>query len=122
MIRENYFCVHHKNRGKHNQRFELLFFQLKFTLWHIKLNMYISKIEFSSHKQYLFGRLYCRNGKKTQTKVRHKFFCFVQIETTHKPSKVAAGKNSFFSVYVIDKTCFDECFLFHVITRGHYFL
>ena len=29
---------------------------------------------------------------------------------------------SFSSVYIIDKTCFDECFLFHVITGRHYFL
>ena len=29
---------------------------------------------------------------------------------THKPSKAAAVKKFFSSVYVIDATCFDECF------------
>ena len=28
----------------------------------------------------------------------------------------------FSSVYVIYTTCFDECFLFHVMTERHYFL
>ena len=41
---------------------------------------------------------------------------------SHKPLKVAAAKKSFPNVYIIDWTCFDECFLFHVITRRHYFL
>ena len=46
----------------------------------------------------------------------HTFCYFVGKETTHKPLKVAAAKNFFFSGHVIAKTCFDECFLFHVIT------
>ena len=40
---------------------------------------------------------------------------------THKPSKVAAAKNVFSSVHVIDATCFNECFWFHVITWRRYF-
>ena len=56
-----------------------------------------------------------------QTKVHFKFCYSVRIETTHKPIKVAAAKNNFSSVYVIDATCFDECFLFHVIAGSHYF-
>ena len=43
------------------------FFQNKFTLWHIRLNIYIWKTQFSSHKHYLFGLLFSRNGKKTHT-------------------------------------------------------
>ena len=58
----------------------------------------------------------------TQTKVYYKPFYFVWKETSHKPLKVAAEKKSFPSVYIIDKTCFDECFLFHVITGRYYFL
>ena len=38
-----------------------------------------------------------------------------------KPLKVAAGKTLFSSVYVIGTTCFDECFLFNVITEISYF-
>ena len=46
----------------------------------------------------------------------------VSKEASHKPLKVAATKKSFPSVCTIDTTCFDECFLFHVITGRHYFL
>ena len=42
--------------------------------------------------------------------------------TSHKPLKVATAKKSFPSVYMINTTCFDECFLFHVLTGRHYFL
>ena len=28
MMTANYFCVRHKNRGKHNQHFELLYFMI----------------------------------------------------------------------------------------------
>ena len=48
-------------------------------------------------------------------------FYFLRIETTHNLSKVAAAKKVLSTVYVIDTTCFNECFLFHVITRRHYF-
>ena len=44
-----------------------------------------------------------------QTKVYHKLFYSI-------------WKKHFPSVYIIDTTCFDECFLFHVITGRHYFL
>ena len=40
---------------------------------------------------------------------------------THKPSHVVAATTLFSSVYVIDKTCFDEYFFFYVITGRHYF-
>ena len=49
-------------------------------------------------------------------------FYSVEFKTTQKPSKVAAAKGfSPLCVYVIDATCFDKCFLFHVITRRHCF-
>ena len=54
-----------------------------------------------------------------QTKVHLKFFYSVQIETTHKPLKEAAAKNCFSNVYVINATCFDECFLSVVISGRH---
>ena len=41
-------------------------------------------------------------------------------EMTNKPSNVTATANLFFSVYVIGMTCFNECFLFYVITERHY--
>ena len=56
------------------------------------------------------------------TKVYYNFFYSVRKETSHKPLKVASAKNSFSTVYIIDESFFDECFLFHVITERHYFL
>ena len=58
----------------------------------------------------------------TQTKVYHELFYSVWKETSHKPWKVAVAKKSFPSVYIMDTTCFDECFLFRVITGRHSFL
>ena len=51
-----------------------------------------------------------------QSKVYYKLFYFVSKEASHKPLKVAAAKKSFPSVFIIDTTYFDECFLFHVTT------
>ena len=51
-----------------------------------------------------------------QTKVYHAFSYFIWKETTHKPLKMAAEKSFFSSVYVIGTTCFDECFVFYMIT------
>ena len=100
-------------------------FQNRFTLWHIRLNIYIWKTKFSSHKQYLFDLLLSRNVNKTHTDQSNqsdKLFYSVWNETSRKPLKLAAAKSSFPSVFAIDTTCFDECFLFLVITGRHYFL
>ena len=37
----SYFCVHRKNRQKHNQNFKTATFHNKFTLFQIKPNIYI---------------------------------------------------------------------------------
>ena len=55
-----------------------------------------------------------------QTKWYYKLFYYVWTETSHKTLKVAAAKYSFLSVYTTDTTCFDDCFLFYVITEKHY--
>ena len=57
-----------------------------------------------------------------QTKVYFKLFYSVWKETSQKPLKVAAATTFFSGVCIIVKTCFDECFLFHIITGRHYFL
>ena len=57
-ISENYFCVRHRNRRKHYQRFKLLFSELNSRLGSSKLNTYMLEIKFTSHKQYLFGHLF----------------------------------------------------------------
>ena len=97
--------------------------QRKFTLSYIRTNMYIWKTKFTSHLEYLFGLLFSRKASRLiQTKVYCKLFYLVRKETFHKPLKEAAAKKSFPSVHIIDKTCFDEYFLFHVIAGRHYFL
>ena len=57
-----------------------------------------------------------------QTKVYHKRFYSIWKEASHKLLKVAAVKKYSSSVYIVNSNCFDKCFLFHVITRKHYFL
>ena len=57
--------------------------------------------------------------RPVQNKVCCKLFYPVWKETSHKHLKVAAAKKSFPSLYIIDTICFDECFLFHVITGRH---
>ena len=104
-----YFCARHNNRRK-------------FTLWYIKLNPFIWKIKFASHKLYLFGLLFSRNGKKTQTdQITTQVFLLCLNKTSHNPSKIATTKNFFRSVYVSGTACFDECLLFHVIIGRNYF-
>ena len=92
----------------------------------IKLNIYIWRTKFHSHKKCLFGLLFSRNAKKADRpnhtdQIILKMFLLCLKETSHKSLKAAAAKRSFPSVYKIDTTCFYECFLFHVITGRHYF-
>ena len=54
------------------------------------------------------------------TKLYNKCFYSTWIETSHKPSEVAAAKDFLPNAYVIGTACFDECFLFHVIIGRHY--
>ena len=60
---------HNGKFEKHNLYFKLLYFQTKFILWHIKLNIYMQEIKFTSQKPYLFGRLLSRNQLKLFEKV-----------------------------------------------------
>ena len=63
-----------------------------------------------------------RQIRLMQIKVYYKLFYSVWKETSHKPLKVTTAKITFPNMYIIDRTCFDLCFLFHVITGRHYFL
>ena len=58
--------------------------------------------------------LFSRKAKKTRTdqSILQAFYS-VWKETSHKHLKLAAAKKSFPSVYIINKTCFGECFLVH---------
>ena len=120
IINESYFCVRHKNRPKHNQHFKTVVFHNKFALSHIKPNIYIKKTKFASNKQYLFHLLTSRNTKKTQTdqSIPRVFLLYLK---RNDPQTFKSGSWKFSSVYVVGTTCFDECFLFYVITGRHYF-
>ena len=99
-----------------------LYFQNKFLLWHIRLNIYIWKTKFTFNKQYFSGLLFSRNAKKTRIDqgILQAFLLFLK-KTPHETLKVAAAKNSFPSVFIINTTCFDQSFLFHVITANSIF-
>ena len=56
-----------------------------------------------------------------QTKVHYKLCYSVSKEASQKPLKAAAAKKSFPNVFIIDTTCFHECFLFYVITGNSTF-
>ena len=62
-----------------------------------------------------------RQIRLMQIKVYYKLFYSVWKETSHKPLKVTTAKITFPNMYIIDRTCFDLRFLFHVITGRHYF-
>ena len=72
----------------------------------------------------MFGLLFSRNTKKTHTgqSTLQVFFYFITKETNYKPSKAASVKNLSSSVRVLGTTCFDECFLFHLITESYSFV
>ena len=51
------------------------------------------------------------------------FLYLIVKEMTEKPSNVTAQQQQAFSsvcLYLIGLTCFNECFLFYVITERHY--
>ena len=77
--------------------------------------------KFSSHKHYLFGLPFSRNAKKTHTD-KSILLTFILCLKRNVSETVAVAKKSFPSLYIMDITCFDECFLFRVITRRHSFL
>ena len=62
----NYIRKHNPLHNQDSKPFSF-FFQIKFTLWHTRLNIYMWKAKFSSHKHYLFGILFSRNATKTHT-------------------------------------------------------
>ena len=105
-------------------RFETVIFQNKFTSWHIRLNIYIWKTKFSSHKHYLFGLLFSRNAEKTHTdqSILLTFLLWLKRNASQTLKSSSCKKVFRKCVYIMDTTCFDECFYFRVIAERHYFL
>ena len=75
-------CVRHKNKRKDNQHSKLLFFKINLPFGTLRVNLFICKTKFSSHKQYLFDLLLPRNAKKTQiqTKAYYKLFTLSEMK------------------------------------------
>ena len=111
-----------ENVGRNTTNILNCYFQNKFTLWHIRLNIYIWKTKFTSNKQYFSGPLFSRNAKKTHTyqSILQAFLLCLKIDVS-RTFKVEAAKSSFPSVFSIDTTCFDESFLLYVITANNFF-
>ena len=95
----------------------------------MKLNIYKLEIKFTSHKRYLFRRLCSIKAKKThpdQNTLQVLLLCSNQNDSqSFKSSSCSVYvcviyMHVFSSVYVIDATCFNECFLFHVIFGKHF--
>ena len=71
--------VFHKNDRKESQ-----LYLKELTLWYIRLNIYVWKTKFSSHKQYLFDLLFSRNAKKTHIdqSILHSFLLCLKINVS----------------------------------------
>ena len=121
---ENYFCVRRKNRRKHNEHFELLFFMKIYTLVHETNYLNIEKQLYFSWVVFIWSYILWRSKEDSHrlSTVYYKFCCSVWTETTQKTVEVTTAKNFFSSVYVTVTTCFDKCFWFHVITGRYCFL
>ena len=76
---------------------------------YIKLSIYMQKSKFTRHRQYSFLFL-------------SQVFLLCLKRNSSQVLKSSSFKNFFFSLYVIDTTCFCEYFLFYVITGRSYFL
>ena len=110
-----YFCVRRKNRRKHSQLFKQLFSRINShfgTSNQISANRKLNILLINSIYLLLSFFRYVEKTHADQSIC--KIFYGASKERTHKPSKVAAAKNFFSSVYVIDTTCFVKYFLFHV--------
>ena len=100
--------VFHKNDRKESQ-----LYLKELTLWYIRLNIYVWKTKFTSHKQYLFDLLFSRNAKKTHIdqSILHSFLLCLKINVS-QTFRSSSAETSFASVHVSDTTCFDEYYLF----------
>ena len=101
---------------------KLLFFLNKFTLCHIKRNIYLQKTKFDSHKQYIFPQLTSRNAKKTQTDQgipRALLLCLKRNDPQTFKSGIC--KNPFLRCACYWHNLLRWIFLSYVITGRHYF-
>ena len=108
---EKYFLRPPQKQVKTKPTFQTTIFRAKFTFWPIKLNTYMQEIKFTSHKLYLFGLLFSINVKEHSYRPKYTLsFSICPNLNDSQTFKSSSCKKIFSSVYVIDATCFDECF------------
>ena len=122
IITASYFCVRHKSRREHNQHFKLLIFQafLHFGTSHL-LSTYRKTSLILIISFHLFLSSIEIQRTVIQTKYTTGFFPLSEKKRLLNLQKQQLQKNIFSSVHVMVTTCFDKCFLFHVITERHCF-
>ena len=110
------------NKRNHAQHFNLLFFKKKLHLRTSEQMSTYGKLNLLSIKSiYLVFLL--EKGKEDSYRPKYTTsFLLCLKRTSQKPLKVTAAKQFFPSMYIINKTWLDLCFLFHIITERHYLL
>ena len=98
----SYFSVRHKNRQKHNQHFRTTVFHNKFTLCHIKPNIYIYRnlnLPLTSSIYFVFLPLELQKKTRTDQSIPHVFLLCLK---RNNPQAFESGscKNSFL-VYML---------------------
>ena len=111
-----------QKKRKHNQHFKLLFFKINL---HFGTSEYIStygKLNLLPINSIFWSSL-LEKCKEDWSRPNYttSFPYPVLKEASYKPLKIAAAKKSFTSVFIIDTTCFVECFSCHVITANSIF-
>ena len=82
----------------------------------------MQEIKFTSHKQYLFGLLFSIKVKEDSYRPKYTSSFLICLNLNDSQTfRSSSCKNFLPPVCIVDATCFDECFLFHVITGKRYF-
>ena len=93
------------------------YFRAKSTPSPIKLNTYMQEIKFTWHRQYLFGLLFSIKVKEGSYRLKYTSI-FLICPNLNDPQTFKSSSWKYFFIAF----CFDECFLFQVITGRCYFL
>ena len=111
-----------QKKRKHNQHFKLLFFKINL---HFGTSEYIStygKLNLLRiNSIFLVFPSWKMQRRLIQTKLCYKLSLSSLKRSVLQTFKIAAAKKSFTSVFIIDTTCFVECFSCHVITANSIF-
>ena len=107
-----------------HQRFKVLFFKTSVHFGTSDLIFAKNKLNLLPLNSVYLVFVFSRNAKKTQTdQGALQTFLLCRRRNILQTFKSNSCKKSLFQVCnIIDTTCVDECFLFHVITARHFFI